>query len=96
MPAVYDPSICVIVQGTKRLRVGDRVMTYDPWNYLISALTLPVEAEIPEATAGKPFLGFVIRFDPVLVGKLLAEIDDLVEWPKDAPRQVISPCPMTG
>ena len=95
IPAIYDPSICVIVQGTKRLWVGDRAITYDPWNYLISALTLPVEAEVPEATPEEPFLGFVIRFDPVLVGKLLAEIDDLIAWPKDPPRHAISACPMT-
>ena len=94
-PDIYGASICVIVQGTKRLQVGDRAITYDPWNYLISALTLPVEAEIPDATPEKPFLGFVIRFDPVLVGKLLAEIDDLVKWPQDPPRQAISACPMT-
>lgn len=95
MPTIYDPSICVITQGTKRLRVGDRAITYDPWNYLISAFTLPVEAEIPEATPEEPFLGFVIRFDPVLVAKLLAEIDDLMEWPKNPPREVIGACPMT-
>lgn len=95
MPVVYDPSICVIVHGTKRLRVGDRAITYDPWNYLISAFTLPVESEVPEATPEEPFLGFVLRFDPVLVGKLLAEIDDLVEWPRDPPRQAISACPMS-
>ncbi len=94
MPVVYDPSICVITQGRKILRMDGRTIVYDPWNYLISALTLPIEAEIPEATHEKPFLGFVIRFDPVQVGKLLAEIDDLVQWPKDPPRQAISACPM--
>ena len=95
MPVVYDPSICVIVQGTKRLFFGGRTITYDPRNILVSALTLPLHAEIPEASPEEPFLGFVIRFDPVQVGTLLAEIDSLITWPRDAPPQTISASPLS-
>ena len=94
MPAIYEPSICVIIQGSKRLLMGDRAVTYDPWNYLVNALTLPLHAEMPEASPDKPFLGFLIRFDPVDVGTLLAEIDNQVQWPLDPPPQAISPCPL--
>ena len=92
MPVVYEPSICVIAQGTKRLLFGDRSITYDPWRFLVNPLTLPVHAEVPEASEETPFLGFLIRFDPVQVGKLLAEIDDMIDWPRTTAPQAISAC----
>ncbi|MEL7059529.1 MAG: AraC family transcriptional regulator [Acidobacteriota bacterium] len=83
LPVIYDPSICVIARGQKTLRVGNRTIRYDPWHYLVNALTLPVEATIEEASEERPFLGFLIRFDAVELGKLLAEVDDHLEWPSD-------------
>ena len=92
MPVVYDPSICIITQGVKVLHLGHRRLAYDPGTYLLNALTLPVEAEIPEASPESPFLGFLIRFDSILVGKLLAEIDEHTLWPEKPPIEAISPC----
>ncbi|MEM6454356.1 MAG: AraC family transcriptional regulator [Acidobacteriota bacterium] len=95
LPTIYDPSICVIVQGVKCLRFGAETITYDAGHYLVNALTLPLAATIPEAAPAMPFLGFLIRFDPVQVGKLLAEIDDLIAWPSDMSVRAIDACPIT-
>ncbi|MEM9290474.1 MAG: AraC family transcriptional regulator [Acidobacteriota bacterium] len=94
MPVVYKPSVCVIVQGRKRLQFGDRALTYDPGNYLVNALTLPLQAEIPEASSEVPFLGFLVEFESVQVGTLLAEIDGLIHWPPESEQQTIGACPM--
>ncbi|MEM9555618.1 MAG: AraC family transcriptional regulator [Acidobacteriota bacterium] len=91
MPVVYEPSVCVIVQGEKRLRFGERILTYDPGHYLVNALTVPIEAEIPEASAERPFLGFLLRFESVQLGKLLAEIDERPE-PDEAIWQTMDTC----
>lgn len=94
MPVVYEPSICVIVQGSKSLVFGEQTITYDPWNFLVSALTLPLYAKVPEASPEKPFLGFLVGFDPVQVGTLLAELDGLITWPQEAPNVTLSACPL--
>ena len=94
LPVIYDPSICVIAQGSKDLAFGERTITYDPWHYVVNPLTLPTEATIAEATPERPFLGFLVRFDPVDLGKLLAEIDEHLEWPSAPSCQAIDACAM--
>lgn len=93
LPIVYQPSVCVIVQGTKTLQFGDEAIPYGPRHFLVSALTLPTYAHIPKASSEEPFLGFVIEFEPVQVGTLLAEVDDLIEWPQAPESRAISACP---
>ncbi|XPV75025.1 MAG: AraC family transcriptional regulator [Desulfovibrio sp.] len=66
MPVVYDQCICFAIQGSKSTRSGDRIMTYDPDNYLVVPTIMPFECET-RYTAEEPFLGVVIALDfPVL------------------------------
>src|SRR3546814_6242504 len=51
LPSVYHPSLCVVVQGRKRALLGDGVFVYDPLNYLVVSMTLPITGQIIEATA---------------------------------------------
>ena len=40
-PSLYDPSLCIVVQGRKRALVGDEVFYYDALNYLTVSVTFP-------------------------------------------------------
>jgi hypothetical protein len=42
-PVIYEPMIVVIGQGRKRGYLGDEVYVYDPFNYLVLSVPLPVE-----------------------------------------------------
>lgn len=42
-PVVYEPMIVIIGQGRKRGYLGDEVYVYDPFNYLVLSVPLPVE-----------------------------------------------------
>ncbi len=88
-PVVYETSLCVVAQGSKCAHLGGRTFVYDPMHYLMCALTLPVESEIRTASAERPFLGLVLRFDPALVGQLLLEMDEFVAWSDAPPREAI-------
>ncbi|MGB3330221.1 MAG: AraC family transcriptional regulator [Thermomicrobiales bacterium] len=70
-------SFCVIAQGVKEIAVGEEVFRYDPENYLIATSELPISTAIVEATTDDPFLGVVIRLDPLVVSSVLAECGDL-------------------
>ncbi len=74
-PIVYEPSIIIIGQGRKRVFLGERTYVYDPNNYLVLSVPLPLECET-EATPEKPLLGLRIRVDPVALGELLMEMED--------------------
>jgi hypothetical protein len=39
--AMYEPSVCVVVQGAKRVMLGDDVFVYDPKHFLITSVNLP-------------------------------------------------------
>lgn len=75
LPAVYEPSLCVVVQGYKRAVVGEEVFNYDPLNYLVVSVTLPVVGQIVEATPDRPYLCLRLDVDPREVGRLMLEMD---------------------
>ena len=40
-PSLYDPSLCIVVQGRKRAMLGEETYYYDALNYLNVSVTLP-------------------------------------------------------
>jgi AraC-like DNA-binding protein len=67
------PSFCVIAQGSKDILLGDSRYRYDPAHYLIATIELPIASRIVEASPERPYLGLVLRLDPILVGSVLVE-----------------------
>jgi len=70
---VTQPSFCVIAQGGKEVRLGDRGYRYDPAHYLVATTALPVTTRITEASPERPYLGIVLRLDPALVASVMVE-----------------------
>lgn len=75
-PIVYTPRIVVVAQGSKRVWLGDETYVYDADNYLVLAAPMPFECETT-ASVDAPLLGLTIAVDPMLVGELLLELDDV-------------------
>jgi AraC-like DNA-binding protein len=74
VPSVYEPSLCVVVQGRKRAVLGDDAFVYDALNYLVASVTLPARSHIIEATPDKPYLCLLIRIDIGLINELLLRL----------------------
>ncbi len=73
--AVYEPWIIIIAQGAKRVYFSGDVYIYDADNYLVTAVPMPAECEIPCASAADPYLSLTIRVDPAMIGELLLEME---------------------
>ncbi|WP_084306561.1 AraC family transcriptional regulator [Phytopseudomonas flavescens] len=73
MPTLYRPCLCIIAQGRKEIRLGAERYFYDPLNYLVASVTLPVTGQVVEATAELPYLSLKLDIDPALISGLLAE-----------------------
>lgn len=71
---VSFPSFCLIAQGSKEILLGDKRYRYDPAHYLISTVALPYATSITEASEEHPYLGFVLRLEPAVVGSVLVEV----------------------
>ena len=72
--SVSQPSFCIIAQGNKDVLLGDKRYSYDPYNYLLATVELPVVSRVLQASQEQPYLGFRLNIDPVLVASVMAEI----------------------
>lgn len=70
---MYSPSMCAIAQGAKEVTFGEERLRYDPNNYLLTSLDVPVISQVVEATPEKPYLGFKIEFDPTIIASVIVE-----------------------
>lgn len=70
---MYEPSVCLIAQGAKRVQLGDYTYVYDSSHYLFSGLHLPVIAHVIEASREKPYLGLRLTFDYRDISQLMAD-----------------------
>lgn len=70
---VYEPSVCLVAQGAKRVMLGDDTYIYDPHHYLITSVHLPTIVQVTEASQEKPYLGLRLMFDPREIAQLMAD-----------------------
>ena len=70
---VHRPALCLIVQGRKELGLGDEQYHYDPLNYLVVSVTLPVAGRVIEASPEAPYICIRLDFDPAEIAQLIAE-----------------------
>jgi AraC-like DNA-binding protein len=72
-PGVSEPSLAVVVQGSKRTVLGDGIFDYASGEFLVVSLDLPLIGRVTEARPDRPFLGFSMRLDPPEIASLLLE-----------------------
>src|SRR5882757_4696175 len=79
LPAVYTPSLCVVVQGSKCARLGKQAFHYDAFNYLIVSVTLPVLGQILVASSERPYLCIRIDIDVREISRLLLDMEAVAD-----------------
>ena len=70
---MYEPSICLVAQGAKRVRLGEDTFVYDAHNYLITSVHLPTVVQIIEASPEKPYLGLRLMLDQREISQLMVD-----------------------
>ena len=70
---MYEPSICMVAQGAKRVLLGDDTFVYDAHHYLITSVHLPTIVQIITASREKPYLGLRLKFDQREISQLMAD-----------------------
>jgi len=72
---VLEPSLCLVVQGSKEFLLGESRYRYDPAHFLLATVDLPHVGHILEASRERPFLSLRLELAPALVGSIMAEVD---------------------
>jgi AraC-like DNA-binding protein len=77
-PTLYEPVVCLILQGMKETVLGDCAFRLAPGDSLLVSHDLPVTARITEASPGKPYLAMVLSLDLSLLRGLYEEVSEAI------------------
>ncbi|MDY0969129.1 AraC family transcriptional regulator [Sphingomonas sp. CFBP9021] len=69
-PCLYRSMVCFILQGSKDVALSHELLSYDPAQYLISALDLPLSGQIRDADDGQPYVAVSLTLDPALLAEV--------------------------
>lgn len=70
---LFQPVICIAIQGKKQLILGGETYRYDPEHYLVSTVELPITYILSGVSDKNPYLGIRVLLDPSLVASVLME-----------------------
>ena len=90
VPAVYEASLCIIAQGSKRVSLAGQSVVYDASSYLLVSVDLPLVGHVLEASPAAPYLCCKIDFDPAALADLLVT-ERRVSSEKDVPVLAVYP-----
>lgn len=81
---VYEPMLCLILDGAKNTTLGTETHPYRAGQYLVVSADLPVSGQVIAA----PYLAVGIPLDPAVIADLMIEATDAV--PKAAPVRALA------
>lgn len=75
LQGMYEPMVCFVLQGTKRVTVGDVSLEYGCETYLMATVDVPATGQIIRASPEKPYISIAMRVDPATIAALLLDAD---------------------
>jgi AraC-like DNA-binding protein len=75
--AIYEPVLCLILQGSKVTSIGDQSVKLSAGDALLVSHDLPVVSAITEASANEPYLAIILTLDLAMVRDLCDQIGDV-------------------
>ncbi len=89
---IYEPVMCLILQGSKVTSIGDQIVELTPGDTLLVSHDLPVTSRITRASPDEPYLAAILSLD---LGLLRSLYDQLADAPvSGAPLRSLSAGPV--
>ncbi|TVZ40359.1 helix-turn-helix protein [Alteromonadaceae bacterium 2753L.S.0a.02] len=73
-PIVYDPSVYFVAQGEKEAWLQEQRYVYNPGQFLLLTVPLPLHCRVFNATPRKPFLAIKLNIDLSVLKELLGQM----------------------
>ena len=83
---MYEPRICLIAQGAKRVLLGDDTYVYGEHHFLITSVNLPTVVQIIKASREKPCLGLILKLDQREISQLMVDSNLPIPRPQQSSR----------
>jgi AraC-like DNA-binding protein/uncharacterized cupin superfamily protein len=74
--SIYEPVVCLILQGQKMTTVGDHTLVVSAGSCIVVSHDLPVVARVTKASEKHPYLAVIISLDLTVLRSLYDELDD--------------------
>ncbi|RDJ22030.1 AraC family transcriptional regulator [Bosea caraganae] len=87
---LYEPSLCMIAQGAKRVALGETTYRYDEKRFLLTAVGLPTVVQIERASEEAPYTSFQLYLDLDVARQLIADMDLVGHEPAPAEAGMIT------
>ena len=71
---VYEPILCIVVQGKKETLLSEETYSYSAAQYIVISVDLPLNGTVVEATPDQPYLGFKLNLDSTELCDIVAQI----------------------
>lgn len=81
-PAVYEPTVVAILNGSKEAILEGTRYLYDSSQYLCCPIPMPVEAGTPAASPQDPLLGVYILLDTRIMSELALKMETTSATPR--------------
>lgn len=74
--AIYEPSLCIAVQGAKAVGFGDELFSYSPTTYLLSSVHMPLRVRIQEASTERPYYAVMLKFSMEQIFETIKDMEN--------------------
>lgn len=82
-PVVYEPSLCIMLQGEKEVYLSNDRIVYDPLSYLLVPVTVPASGKVTKASVETPYLALRFTIDLKELADLVIDLGGRVERSKE-------------
>lgn len=72
---LMEPSVCLVLQGEKRVMLGTTDVSYAVGEFLITSVDLPLVGEISRASPKQPYVGLILKLDRHEIARLILDRD---------------------
>lgn len=84
IPVVYEPTLCLMLDGAKQIAMEDRIYRYEAGDHLTVSVDLPVRGHVTLA----PYSALSITLDPATIAGLTLDMPDAAAEPPAEPLTV--------
>lgn len=76
---IYEPVVCLLVQGRKRTFIGDGTFEYGAGECIVVAAEVAAMGQVCEASTDEPYLAVNLYLDPAVIATILLDTNGFAE-----------------
>lgn len=76
---IYEPVVCLVLQGRKRTFIGDGTLEYGAGECILVAAEVTAMGQVCEASNDEPYLALNLYLDPAVISALLLDMNGYSE-----------------